>query len=65
MVVLLDLDDGDACDPHPDPLRLNGYATPIKNKVNQPLVESNSEIVNDQRPNLNVGSFSAALGCYP
>ena len=65
MVVLLDLDDKDAYDPHAGPLRLAGYPTPIRTKVTKPSTVTKSKPINDERPNSNNNGFSAALGCYP
>ena len=63
MVVLLDLDDKVAFDPHADPLRLVGYPAPIKNTVTKPSIEK--IVVDGKRPNPNINGFSTALGCYP
>jgi len=65
MVVLLDIDDQDPCDPHPDPFRLVGYTSPIRNKVTKPSIETKSPVIFERQPNPNVNGFSAALSCYP
>jgi len=65
MVVLLDLDDQESCDPHPDRLRLVGYTTSIRNKVTKSSIDAKSAAIVEHRPNPNVNGFSAALSCYP
>lgn len=65
MVVLLDLDDQDSRDPHPDPLRLMGYTSPIRNKVTTSSTDAKSAVFLEQRASPNVNGFSAALSCYP
>ena len=65
MVVLLDLDDTDACNPHEDPFRLAGYPNPIGSKVTKPAAVAKADRTIEQRPNPNINGFSAALGCYP
>lgn len=65
MVVLLDLDDQDSCNPHADPLRLVAYPTSIRNKVTKSSNDAKSAVIVERRPNPNVNGFSAALSCYP
>lgn len=65
MVVLLDLDDQDPSDPHPDPLRLMGYKSPIRDQVTKSSADAKPAVSVAQRANPNVNGFSAALSCYP
>ncbi len=67
MVVLLNLDDEHAFEPHADPLRLAGrYPPAVKNLVTKAVVEEQLlQVVDQRRPEPNINGFSAALACYP
>lgn len=65
MVVFLDLED-ELQDPHADP-RSSNHADPKQQLRHSMAAGSSTETmqVDYDRPNPNVNSFSAALGCYP
>lgn len=70
MVVFLDLDEDDVSDdPHADPNKSAGFAASLRQAHlrSKPVVTENGEpaLNSNERPNPNLNSCSAALGCYP
>lgn len=68
MVVFLDLDD-DVSDPHADPSQPPVFALPRCLPSHTSVTAKNNLDIKDdtehERPNPNISTFSAALGCYP
>ncbi len=68
MVVYFNLGEDDVSDdPHVDPNKSAGFAGSQSQWRSKPVVTENGESAVDlgERPNPNINSFSAALGCYP
>ena len=69
MVVFIDLDEAE--DPSADPLKSAGFALPRRQRFTNSSTIAGAEAddqgdpIKAERPNLNLNTFSEALGCYP